>query len=76
MSRRSVILAYFRTPRTLPTGNPHQRLVESPDIEEGYKAELRRRAALYNPVKLKGLVDQEVTEFLRINRQKGDTAFG
>jgi hypothetical protein len=55
---------------------PYQRLVESPDIEEGCKAELRRRAALYNPVKLKGRVDQAVTDLLRINREKGDTAFG
>jgi hypothetical protein len=55
---------------------PYQRLLESSDVEEGCKIKLRRRAALYNPVKLKALVDKTVAELLRIDRQKGDTILG
>jgi hypothetical protein len=39
---------YEKVPKT-----PCQRLLESPELGEEYKAELRRRAALFNPITLK-----------------------
>jgi hypothetical protein len=40
---------------------PCWRLLESPDLAEAYKAELRRRALLFNPVTLKLKQDRVVT---------------
>jgi hypothetical protein len=62
---------YEKTPET-----PCRRLLEFPDVGEECKAALRRRGGWYNPVKLKGQADKAVAERLRLNRQKGDTAFG
>ena len=56
---------YEKTPKT-----PCERLLESPDISEECKAELRRRKALYNPVVLNRGLNEAVERLLRINREK------
>ena len=49
---------------------PYQRLLESPDVPEAVKDELRRRAALYNPVTLKIAMDSARNRLLLLNREK------
>jgi hypothetical protein len=49
---------------------PYQRLLESPDVSDMVKDELRRRAALINPVTQKRLQNRALANLLRINRQK------
>jgi hypothetical protein len=48
---------YKKTCEKVPK-TPCQRLLESPDLAEEQKAELRRRAALFNPVTLKREMDK------------------
>jgi hypothetical protein len=50
-----------------------ERLMESPDISEESKAELRRRRALYNPVELNRRLNEAVEHLLKLNREKGYT---
>jgi hypothetical protein len=57
---------YEKQPET-----PCQRLLESPDVNEECKAELRRRKALYNPSVLNSLLNWAVEYLLRTNREKG-----
>jgi hypothetical protein len=57
-----------KTPQT-----PYQRLLESPDVSAEDKTELRRRAALNNPVELQRLLNQAEDRLLLFNRQKADT---
>jgi hypothetical protein len=57
-----------KTPMT-----PYQRLLESPDVLAKGKTELRRRAALNNPVELQRLLNKAVDYLLLLNRQKADT---
>ena len=52
---------------------PCQRLLESPDLTEEHKAELRRRAALFNPVTLKREMDEARERLLKRAAQKGIT---
>jgi hypothetical protein len=59
---------YEKAPRT-----PWERLMESPDISEESKAELRRRRALYNPVELNRKLNEAVERLLKLNREKGYT---
>jgi hypothetical protein len=49
---------------------PYQRLLESTDVEEHVKAELRKRAARLHLVKQKRLVDQAVAKLMRIHEEK------
>ncbi|MDR0403101.1 MAG: transposase family protein [Treponema sp.] len=56
---------YEKTPKT-----PFQRLLESPDVSEESKAELRRRKSLYNPAALNAALNKSVTQLLKINREK------
>ncbi len=49
---------------------PYQRLLESPDIEDSVKEELRRRADAIHIVKQKRLVDKAVFKLMRIYEQK------
>jgi len=49
---------------------PYQRLLESPDVEEDVKEELRRRAQRLHIVKQKRLVDQAVARLMRIHDEK------
>jgi hypothetical protein len=49
---------------------PYQRLLESPDISEDEKDELRRRAALINPISQKRLQNKALIKLLKINSQK------
>jgi hypothetical protein len=56
---------YEKAPKT-----PCERLLESPDISEECKAELRRRKALYNPVVLNSGLNEAVGRLLHINREK------
>jgi hypothetical protein len=58
---------YEKEPRT-----PWERLMESPDISEESKAELRRRAQ-YNPVELNRRLNEAVEQLLKLNREKGYT---
>jgi hypothetical protein len=51
---------YEKVPKT-----PCQRLLESPELAGEHKAELRRRAALFNPVALKRETDQERERLLK-----------
>src|SRR5215469_14789546 len=53
---------YEKDPKT-----PCQRLLESPDLSEECKAELRRRAALLNPVKLKRCLDEARDRLLKLS---------
>jgi hypothetical protein len=57
---------YEKAPKT-----PYQRLLESPDVSEGSKAELRRRKTLYNPAVLNAAVNNAVKRLLKINGEKG-----
>jgi hypothetical protein len=50
-----------------------QRLLESPDLNEKHKAELRRRLALFNPVTLKRKMDEARERILKLAVQKGIT---
>jgi hypothetical protein len=59
---------YEKNPRT-----PWDRLMESPDISEESKAELRRRRALYNPVELNRKLNEAVEKLLKLNWEKGYT---
>jgi hypothetical protein len=52
---------------------PFQRLVESSDISEECKAELRKRKALHNPVELNRRLNEMVEKLLKLNREKGYT---
>jgi hypothetical protein len=49
---------------------PYQRLLESPDISDECKAELRRRKAAQNPVELNRRLNDAVDNLLRINDDK------
>jgi hypothetical protein len=49
---------------------PYERLSESADVGEDEKEELRRRAGLYNPVRLKIEMDKARNELLQRNREK------
>jgi len=53
---------YEKDPKT-----PYQRLLESPCISEECKAELRRRAALLNPVALKRGLDEARDRLLKLS---------
>jgi hypothetical protein len=57
---------YGKAPKT-----PYQRLLDSPDISDECKAELRRRKAAYNPSELNTRLNAAVESLLRINREKG-----
>jgi hypothetical protein len=59
---------YGKVPRT-----PCQRLLESPNLAEAYKAELRRRALLFNPVTLKREMDEARERLLKLAAQRGIT---
>jgi hypothetical protein len=59
---------YEKSPKT-----PYQRLLESPEISEGSKAELRLRHHQSNPVELKRDLDRAVARLLHLNREKADT---
>jgi hypothetical protein len=50
--------------------SPCERLLESPDVTDECKAELRRRKALYNPVDLSRSLNEAVEKLLQINREK------
>jgi hypothetical protein len=54
---------YEKEPRT-----PYERLMESPDISEERKAELRRRRAGHNPVELNRKLNVAVEKLLKLNR--------
>jgi hypothetical protein len=56
---------YEKAPKT-----PCERLIESPDVSAGCKAELRRREVLYNPVLLNRSLNEAVERLLHINREK------
>jgi hypothetical protein len=49
---------------------PCERLLELGDIGEEVKEELKRRAGLYNPVKLKIFLDKARNRLLQLNREK------
>ena len=49
---------------------PYQRLLESPDIEDSVKEELKKRADTIHIVKQKRLVDRAVYKLMRIYEQK------
>jgi hypothetical protein len=53
---------YEKDPKT-----PYQRLLESPDISIKYKDELRRKAALLNPVILKRSLDEARDRLLKLS---------
>jgi hypothetical protein len=57
---------YEKAPKT-----PFQRLLESPDVSEESKAELRRRKTLCNPAVLNAAVNKAVKRLLKINGEKG-----
>jgi len=46
---------------------PYQRILESPDVSEECKQELRRRAALLNPVQLKRAMDEARDRLLKLS---------
>jgi len=52
---------YEKEPKT-----PYQRLLESPHISEECKEELRRRAALFNPIDLKHKMDKAREKLFRL----------
>jgi hypothetical protein len=49
---------------------PYQRLLESADVSEEHKAELRRRRDLYNPVVMKEAMDIARDRLLQLNKEK------
>jgi hypothetical protein len=51
-------------------GTPYERLMESPDISEGCKAEPRRGRAGQNPVALNRCLNGAFGRLLKINREK------
>jgi hypothetical protein len=53
---------YEKEPKT-----PCQRLLESPDVSEECKEELRRRKAVLNPVKLKRALDEARVRLLKLS---------
>ena len=53
---------YEKDPKT-----PYQRLLDSEDISEECKAELRRRAAFFNPVELKRGMDEARDRLLKLS---------
>jgi hypothetical protein len=53
---------YEKEPKT-----PYQRLLESPDISDECKEELRRRAALLNPIELKRAMDKARDRLLKFS---------
>jgi hypothetical protein len=57
---------YEKEPKT-----PYERLLESPDISEESKEELRRRKAEQNPVELNERLWAAVDRLLKINGEKG-----
>jgi hypothetical protein len=59
---------YEKVPKT-----PCQRLLESPEVAEEYKAELRRRALVFNPVTLKREMDEARERLLKLAAQRGIT---
>lgn len=46
---------------------PYQRLLESPDVSDTCKAELRKRAALLNPIALKRSMDEAKKRLLKLS---------
>jgi hypothetical protein len=56
---------------------PYERLMESPDISDERKGELRRRKASYNSVELNSGLNEAVRQFLNLKRKKtyGEPAF-
>ena len=56
---------YEKAPKT-----PCERLLESPDVSDECKAELRRRKSLQNPVELNRNLNEAVEKLLKLNRQK------
>ena len=56
---------YEKSPKT-----PYERLIESADISSECKAELMRRRALQNPVKLNRCLNEAVALLLKINHEK------
>jgi hypothetical protein len=59
---------YEKGPKT-----PCQRLLESPDISDECKTELRRRQASFNPVTLKQGMDKARERLLKLSLQKCTT---
>ena len=53
---------YEKDPKT-----PYRRLLESPDISDECKKELRRRASLLNPVALKRSLDEALDRLLKLS---------
>ena len=53
---------YEKDPKT-----PCQRLIESPDISDECKMELRRRAVLLNPIALKRCMDEARDRLLKLS---------
>jgi hypothetical protein len=53
---------YEKEPKT-----PYQRLLESPDLDDTYKDELRRRFALLNPIMLKRSMDEARDRLLKLS---------
>jgi hypothetical protein len=56
---------YEKSPKT-----PYQRLLESPEVSEGSKAELMRRKSGSDPVVLNSRLNEAVARLLKINREK------
>jgi hypothetical protein len=56
---------YEKEPRT-----PYERLMESPDVSQECKSELRRGRAGQNPVELNRCLNEAVGRLLKINREK------
>jgi hypothetical protein len=52
---------------------PCQRLLESPEVAEEHRAELRRRLALFNPVALKREMDEARKRLLKLAAHRGVT---
>jgi hypothetical protein len=52
---------------------PYRRLLESQDLPVEVKDELRRRAALINPVTLKRLENRALAKLLKLNKEKDTT---
>jgi hypothetical protein len=57
---------YEKSPKT-----PCERLLESDEVSEESKAELRRRKDAYNPVELNERLNRAVERLLNINGEKG-----
>jgi hypothetical protein len=56
---------YEKTPKT-----PYERLMESPDVSDESKAELKRRKDAQNPVELNRKLNEAVDKLLQINSEK------